>query len=494
MERIDSAMKNLERFITAGDSQGILAFRDFLVVLERGPERVIRNVFQVFHDMIKHYVGEGADEFPDDPESIQFISYDFNRLFVEGADNPFFADRLFANRLVNLAESMKMGSQQNKIYVFDGPPGCGKSTFLNNLLIKFEAYANTDEGMRFETVWRLDRKSLDGSVEQDSATLMNLLLRHLGNLASPAEGNHEEHAGEKRPIYVEKEHVEPVMTKEYIEVPCPSHDHPILMIPKGFRRSFLDELFENDEFKWKLFTEKQYEWIFKYSPCTICTCIFEELVRALKSPRKAYDMLYARPYRFNRRLGEGISVFNPGDKPLRQLVLTNPALQQRINTLLKNGTQIKYLYSQYAKTNNGIYALMDIKAHNVERLLELHNIISEGVHKVEEIEEGVSSLLFALMNPEDKKNVSDLPSFSDRIEYIKIPYVLDFRTEVEIYRSIFGKHIDNGFLPRVLHNFARVIISARLNSHSQAMRDWIGSTDRYRRYCDQNLHLLKMEI
>ncbi len=48
---------------------------------------------------------------------------------------------------------------------------------------------------------------------------------------------------------------------------------------------------------------------------------------------------------------------------------------------------MKYLFSRYANTNNGIYALMDIKAHNKERFANLHGIISEGVHKVEEIEE-----------------------------------------------------------------------------------------------------------
>jgi predicted Ser/Thr protein kinase len=130
----------------------------------------------------------------------------------------------------------------------------------------------------------------------------------------------------------------------------------------------------------------------------------------------------------------------------------------------------------------------------VERLIELHNIVSEGVHKVEDIEENVNSLLMALMNPEDKKNVQNLPSFSDRIEYINIPYVLDLNTEIEIYRNIFGKHIEDHFLPRVLHNFARVIISTRLNAKSEALLEWIGDPKKYNRYCDGNLQLLKMEI
>ena len=126
--------------------------------------------------------------------------------------------------------------------------------------------------------------------------------------------------------------------------------------------------------------------------------------------------------------------------------------------------------------------------------MELHNIISEGIHKVDDVEENVNSLLLALMNPEDKKNIHGLQSFPDRIEYIQIPYVLDLNTEVEIYRNIFGKQIDDSFIPRVLHNFARVIISSRLNQKSEALLEWIGDPSKYRLYCDPNLHLLKMEI
>jgi hypothetical protein len=71
---------------------------------------------------------------------------------------------------------------------------------------------------------------------------------------------------------------------------------------------------------------------------------------------------------------------------------------------------------------------------------------------------------------------------------------MDLSTEVEIYRNIFGKHIDESFLPRVLHNFARVIISSRLNTKSEALLEWIGKPEKYKLYCDENLQLLKMEI
>jgi len=494
LKSIKKAMHNLNQHMSGMEQRAAIPFEEFLNEIVAGPTVVIRNVFQAFHDMIKAYVGEGLDEYSDDPESIHYVNYDCSKLFVAGSDHPFFADRLFANRLISLVEAWKRGTQQNKIYLFKGPPGCGKSTFLNNLLMKFEEYANTDAGLRYEAVWRFDRKILGGLRDFEThpvlERLSQLLDGPLTDRPDPGASAGSDTSLQGAEAYMAANY----LPDDFIEVPCPSHDNPMLMIPKQHRREFLDDLFKNNEFKWQLSTEKEYDWVFRDKPCTICSSLYEALLSRLQSPQRVFDMLYARPYRFNRRLGEGISVFNPGDKPLRQNIMSNAILQRRINSLLTDSNQVKYIFSQYAKTNNGIYALMDVKSHNTERLIELHNIISEGVHKVEDIEENVNSLLLAVMNPEDEKNIQGFQSFLDRVEYINIPYVMDLATEVEIYRHIFGKHIDERFLPRVLHNFARVIIASRLNAKSEAMLEWIGDPNKYRLYCDENLQLLKMEI
>ncbi|MGD8367215.1 MAG: serine protein kinase PrkA [Desulfobacterales bacterium] len=498
--KIKSALEHLDKQMSAHHRhRRVLSFEALLTLLMLRPELVIRNVFQVFHDMFEKLVGKGVDEYPDDPESIQFVKYDFGRLFVEGTDHPFFADRLFANRLIKHVEALKRGAQQNKIYIFDGPPGCGKSTFLNNLLLKFEEYANSGDGVRFETIWRLEKKTLSDLKPLQNRPLFDGWLKMMDS-AELDQDEALELTGERKPPEApDAEEPSPEGESDLfgagcIEIPCPSHDHPILMVPKIYRRSFFDDLLENQEFKWKLFTEKEYDWVFKQNPCTICSSLFDALLEKLGSPRKVFERIFARPYLVNRRIGEGVSVFNPGDRPPRQHVLSNPMLQGRINAVLEDSNRVQYLFSRYAKTNNGIYALMDIKSHNTERLIELHNIISEGVHKIDDIEENVDSLFFALMNPEDKKNIQDIQSFSDRIEYIRIPYVLDLNTEVEIYRNIFGRHIDDYFLPRTLHNFARVIISSRIHESSEALKEWIQDPGKYRLFCDTNLQLLKMEI
>ncbi|MCK5226699.1 MAG: serine protein kinase PrkA, partial [Desulfobulbaceae bacterium] len=160
MSNLREAMNKLCRGLSEEEQHPPIPFEEYVKLLVNDPIRQIRNVFQAFYDMIHFYIGEGEDEYPDDPESIHYVDYDCYKLFVEELDHPFFADRLFANRLVNLVEALRVGAQQNKIYVFEGPHGSGKSTFLNNLLLKFENYVNSEEGTRYETVWRFKRKGL----------------------------------------------------------------------------------------------------------------------------------------------------------------------------------------------------------------------------------------------------------------------------------------------------------------------------------------------
>ena len=170
-------MLNLDRSMSERHQQPVIPFEEFLQILSKNPLAVLRNVFQVFYDMIKTYVGEGTDEYPDDPVSSHFVNYDCTSLFVDGTDHPFFADWLFANRLMSHVEAMRRGAQQNKIYIFDGPPGCGKSTFLNNLLMKFEEYTKTEKGLRYEAVWRLDRKLLSTFAEHEPLPFNDQVVR-----------------------------------------------------------------------------------------------------------------------------------------------------------------------------------------------------------------------------------------------------------------------------------------------------------------------------
>jgi len=277
-----------------------------------------------------------------------------------------------------------------------------------------------------------------------------------------------------------------------MEFSCPNHDHPILMVPKPYRKLFLKELIPDESLRLKILNEKQYEWVVKGTPCNICSGLYNAVLDIVGEPLAVFDMIYARPNFFSRQLGECISVFNPGDvtspKPVQH------SARQRLLTELLNDEGIRFVHSYLARTNNGVLALMDIKENNVKRLRDYHGIISDGVHKVELAEERINTLFLGLVNPTDKPQFDDIPSFQDRIISVMVPYILDYTTEIAIYENKFGPNVDEAFLPRVLENFAKIVISTRMDKESPTVKAWIKEPERYSKYLDKDMLLLRMSL
>lgn len=466
---------SLEKFIEENsqikerDVRPTIPFEEFTILIKQNPKHYLRDIFQFFYDMIFHYI----EKMPEKKASKIFsqITEQFNLdgLLVKNCDNPFFADNLFAKRFLELLSTIKRISGQNRLILFEGPPGSGKSTFLNNLIQKAEEYASTSDGSLYKTYWRIDTETVR----------RNLFSQEIYNIFEN---------GDKNGFAEDITPQDTLRRRKSIDFSCPRHDHPILQIPKQFRYDFIDQLIENKSIKNEIFNSMEYEWIFRDAPCNICQSLFNVLLDRLKDPNHIYKMIFARKSVFKRLFGVGISVFNPSD-PLINEPFRNDFIEKLLRELLRTDN-IDFTFSYLSYTNNGIYALMDIKENNRERLFKLHGIISDGIHKVGLIEEKIKSLFLGLVNPEDKIHFEGIRSFQDRIISLRIPYVLDYSTEVEIFKQKFGEKIKDKFLPNVLENFAKIIIATRLQRDSKTLRNWISDLNKYQRFIDKNfLHL-----
>lgn len=462
---------------------GLVPFMDFFAKHKSNPEPVLRDIFRIMYDLVFTAVGEGEDEYPGDPQSINYLRYDrMGDLLERGADHPFFADRLFANRFMNFIVSLKRGLQQNKIFVFIGPHGCGKSTFLINLLKKLEEYTYTPEGACYQVVWRLNREKimrLRGVSPQNSKehlmlnSIMNALKTEAKDaLVGDSEGN--------------------ILDLPSLDLVCPAHDHPITMIPKDYRSQFLSDWVAGGKSLERILRKNRFKWVLENSCCAVCTALYKVLMSVYDNPGDIFsETLFVTRYLFSDMLGQGISIFSPGDLEPKDQIITDSILQNQLDRMF-GARVVEYIYSRLAKTNNGVYALMDIMDHNKSRLENLHQYASEGFGKVNGLKQYVETLFLVAMNPEDREAIQAM-SFEDRIEEIRVNYVLDYNTLIEILKNIFGEQIEEHFLPEVLKCFAKLIIATRINI-SEAMGRWIENPGKYGLYCDNNLFLLKMDI
>ncbi len=470
-EQLENLLKNLHDNLT-DYSKIPFSLNDLLFQLNRRPQIVLRDAFQLFSDAVNYYVKPVKRRQPETKSSL--LKYNFNDLLVMNTESPFFSDMLFANRFMEMVNTMRKGVQTNRIYLFEGPPGSGKSTFLYNLLNKIQEYTYLPEGIMFKTVWHLDLEKI-GHNKSDFWDKVEMIAKKYNS-------------AEMLEIINGKRDLS--LTEKYIDISCPYNDHPILQIPKEHRKVLLDLVIDDKEFKKKLFNEQQYAWVFKEEPCHICSSIYDSLYDTLKNPKDILEMLNARVFNYSRKFGYGISIFNPGDD-LCKSVIENQNMQNSIHKIFNNDN-IKYIFSPMAYTNNGIYAIMDVKEKNVQRFKNLHSIISDGINKVNVREERIKSVFIALLNPEDKKYFSGIKSFQDRIITLKIPYILDYDVIIKIQKHRFG-NVKNNFLPEVLKSFAKVIISTRLEKKSATLNNWLANKKAYS-FLDDDLLLLKMDI
>ena len=66
-KKVVECLECLRIDIESKDKKTVLSFEEFLGFVRAEPQRVLRNIFQLFYDMVQVSIIKGEDEYPDDP-------------------------------------------------------------------------------------------------------------------------------------------------------------------------------------------------------------------------------------------------------------------------------------------------------------------------------------------------------------------------------------------------------------------------------------------
>ena len=73
MTKVDTNLTDLYRSIREQRQAPPMTFKAYMELAVAEPSIVFRDIFGMFHDMIHTYIDGGTNEYPDDPESINYV-------------------------------------------------------------------------------------------------------------------------------------------------------------------------------------------------------------------------------------------------------------------------------------------------------------------------------------------------------------------------------------------------------------------------------------
>lgn len=374
----------------------ILSFDEYMENYEKNCGQELRTTSMYLKDMFLHY---GKDK-------------EGNFLFskIEHPDSPPIAgQRKVQNKIYqNLINFFEEGFN-NKFILLVGPNGSSKSSIIKKIIKTAEEYSRTDEGKLYSFSWIFP---IDNYIK--------------GGLGLSAQ-NHAKSVDSY--AYLEDQEISAILSSEL-------KDHPFLLIPIETRRKMIEECFAADLKKLEGL-KKTYFYTGDLSKKN--RLIFDALLKNYKGDFKKV-LKHVRVERFciEKRYSTAVATIEPQlhvDANLQQITMDRrlanlPPSLQSLNlfnlhgeAILANRGILEYSDLLKRPIDTFKYLLMTMETKNIN----LHGILTE------------LDIFFIGSSNEVHFNAfkqhPDFNSFKGRFNFIKVPYLLNYKEEELIYKE-----------------------------------------------------------
>ena len=374
----------------------ILSFQDYMEQLQEHPKRHLRTSYRYLLDMIQ--------SFGDDEDGL-------SKLFTQDhKDAPaVYGHHKVQQELIKNLVNFKEEGFNNKFILLVGPNGSSKSSLVKKLIKGLELYSRQEEGYLYTFSWVFP---IDPYLKGSLGLANNEASREVNSFA-----------------YLEDKDISAIINSEL-------KDHPVLLIPKDYRQNVINELLGGDQ---EYLQETQKNYLYNGDLSKRNNMIYDALLKSYKGSHE--DVLkHIRVEKFNisKRYSTGAVTIEPQmhvDAQMQQITMDKrlaslPPSLQSLNLFSTKG--------QVVLANRGILEYSDLLKRPLDTYkyllttMETQNINLQGIlTELDIFFVGTSNEVHLAAF----KQHPDFNSFKGRINFIRVPYLLNYEKEESIYSN-----------------------------------------------------------
>lgn len=404
----------------------ILSFYDYFEKFKSNPDRHCRPTFKYLHDMLSSY---GENDLGDHK---LFVQDDPDAPAVYGQGK---IERLLLQNLRNFEEE----GFNNKFILLVGPNGSSKSSLVKKLMKGAEQYSETDEGALFTFSWvfpinNVVKGTLGLTQSQDARDLTTF-------------------------AHLDDKDIAAIISSEL-------KDHPLLLIPLEHRRKVIDDALADYPAQLE---SVQKSYLYRGDLSKRNKMIYDALLKNYKG-KHAEVLKHIRVERFNisKRYSTGAVTIEPQlhiDARMQQITMDKrlaslPPSLQSLNLFSMQGEAVL--------ANRGVLEFSDLLKRPLDTFKYLLQTMETGNLNIGGILTELDIFFVGTSNEVHLaafKQHPDFNSFKGRFNFIKVPYLLDYKQEEKIYKKqIDGLHDRTTFEPGALSAICKFSVMTRIRS------------------------------
>lgn len=435
IEKMDSYLRNLgenfEKRFASG--RNILSYKEYLEEVAKNPHLHLRDAAAYVRDMFL-YFGKRKVKYPWG-EIDRFILFDAP--FGEKKEK-LVGQEEAQNTFYRIIESFVREGRANKLILLHGPNGSAKSTFVNCIARALEHYSGLEEGILYKFNWVFPSEKI--------------LSKKLGFIRTEDEGEREVKPHEY--AHFKEENID-------AKIPCELKDHPLLLLPPEERIKFID----------RILNEKKLEipiarLLLRGEICPKCRLIYEALLASYRGNiSKLLNHIQVERSFISRIYRRGFASIAPQmsvDAGERQITVDRslsalPKVLQNISLFEPFGDLVD--------GSGGVIEFSDLLKRPLEAFKYLLETIETGEVKAGNSILTINSLLLATSNEVHLnafKQHPDSTAFIGRIAMVRFPYILNEKTERQIYKNQIVDGIEKHISPHAIEIASSWAILTRL--------------------------------